>query len=112
MEIDLNTIHKELATASGPSAPSYTTVTRWAKRFRQGRKDVNDHFRSVSSLSEFTGENIELIRQIISNDLHSTYDEIVAETSLSLLWYNRTNYPRLPQNETSDISLGTPLTNS
>ncbi|CAF1145434.1 unnamed protein product [Rotaria magnacalcarata] len=30
----------------GPSAPSYTTVTRWAKRFRKGREDVNDDPRS------------------------------------------------------------------
>ena len=33
---------------------------------------------------EFTGENIELVRQVISNDPHSTCDEIIAETSLSL----------------------------
>ena len=33
---------------------------------------------------ECTGENIELVRQVISNDLHSTYDEVIAETSLSL----------------------------
>ena len=103
--IDSKTIHEELVTALGPSASSYTTFTRWAKRFRQ---DINDHSRSASSLSQFTGDNIELIRQVISNDLHSTYDEIIAETSLSLSWYNRTNYPRLDQDETSYISLGIP----
>ena len=67
-----------------PSAPSYTTITRWAKRFRQGREDVNDHSQSASPLSQFTGENTQLLRQVISNDPHSTYDEIIAETSLSL----------------------------
>ena len=30
-----------------------------------------------------TDENIELVRQVINNDPHSTYDEIIAETSLS-----------------------------
>ena len=42
LEIDLKTIHEELVTALRSCAPSYTTVTRWAKRFRQAREDVND----------------------------------------------------------------------
>ena len=85
LEIDSKIIHEELVTALGPSAPSYTTVTRWAKRFREGRENVNDHPRSASPLSKFTGENIELVRQVISNDPHSTYDKIIAETSLSVM---------------------------
>ena len=96
----------------GLSAPSYTTVTRWAKRFRQRRENVTDDPRSASPLSQFTGENIQLVCQVISNDLYSTYDEVIAETSLSPSWYNRTNYPRLPQDEKSDISFGIPPTNS
>ena len=43
LEIDPTIIHRELVTALGPSVPSYTTVTRWAKRFHQGREDINDH---------------------------------------------------------------------
>ena len=82
MQIDPKTIHEELGRALRPSAPSYTTVTRWTKRFREGRKDVHDHPRSASPPSEFTGENIELVREVISNDLHSTYDEIILDTSL------------------------------
>ena len=65
MEIDPKTIYKELVTTLEPSASSYTTVIRWAKRFRQGREDVNDHPRSASPLSEFTGENIQLVRQVV-----------------------------------------------
>ena len=57
----------------------------------------NDHSRPASPLSQFTGENIQLFPQLISNDPYSTYDEIIAETSLSL--YNGRNYPRLPQDE-------------
>ena len=83
MQINPKTIHEGFVTALGPSAPSYTTVTRWAKRLREEREDVNDHPRSASPLSEFTGENIELVRQIISNDPHSTYDEIIPDTFLS-----------------------------
>ena len=83
LEIDLKTIHEELVTALGPSAPSSTTVTRWIKRFRQEREDVNNDLRSASLLSKSTGENIQLVQQVINNDPHSTYDEIIAETSLS-----------------------------
>ena len=43
LKTDLKTIHEELVTTLGHSASSYTTVTRQAKHFRQGREDVNDH---------------------------------------------------------------------
>ena len=72
LQIDPKIVHEELVTALGLSAASYTTVTRWTKRFREGRADVNGDPQSASPLSEFTGENIELVRQVISNDPHST----------------------------------------
>ena len=43
----------------------------------------NDDLRSGRPLSELTNENIELVRQVITNDPHSTYDDIIAETFLS-----------------------------
>ena len=83
LEMVPKTIHEEPVTDLGSSAPSYTTVTRWTKRFRQGRKDVIDHPRSASLVSQFTDENTQLLRQVISNDPHSTYDEM-RERILSL----------------------------
>ncbi|CAF2734506.1 unnamed protein product [Rotaria sp. Silwood2] len=77
------TIHEELATALGSKAPSYPTVAEWAKRFREGREGVNDDPRSGRPVSELTDENIELVREVINNDPHSTYDDIIAETFLS-----------------------------
>ena len=55
------TIHEELATPLGPDAPAYRTVAKWAKRFREGREDVNDDLRSGRPVSELTDENIELV---------------------------------------------------
>ena len=62
LKIAPKTIHEELVKALRPNSPSFTTVTRWAKRFHQGREDVNDHPQSASPLSQFTDENIELVR--------------------------------------------------
>ena len=47
LQIDLKTIHEEFVTALEPSAPSSTTVTRWAKHFRQGREDFNEYPQSA-----------------------------------------------------------------
>ena len=92
LEIDPMTIYEELVTLLGPGALSYTTVTRWAKHFCEGREDVNNHPRSASAVSELIGENIELLRQVISNDPHSTYDEIILRTSNPTLGSYRKNY--------------------
>ena len=52
--INPKTIHEELTTALGSKTPSYPAVAEWAKRFREGREDVNDDPRSAHPLSELT----------------------------------------------------------
>ena len=83
MEINPKTIYEELPTTLEFNAPSYPTVTKWAKCFCEGREDVNNDPRSARPLSELTHENIELVREVISNDSHSTYVDIIPETFLS-----------------------------
>ena len=83
--INPKTIYEELATALGPNAPTYRTVAKWAKRFHEGREDVNDEPRFGRPVSELTNEHIGLVQQVINNDPHATYDDIIAETSLSLM---------------------------
>ena len=41
---------------------------RWVKRFRQGEENVNDHPQSNLQVKI----NIQLVRQVIGNDPHST----------------------------------------
>ena len=83
MGINPKTIFEELTEALGFDGPSYATVKRWAKRFREGREDVSDDPRSGRPISVLTDENIECVRQVIEDDPHSTYDDIMAETDLS-----------------------------
>ena len=69
MGINPKTIHEELATALGSKAPYHIQqFAEWVKRFREGREDVNDDPRSARPVSELTDENIELVREVISND--------------------------------------------
>ncbi|CAF3525383.1 unnamed protein product, partial [Rotaria sp. Silwood2] len=77
------TIHEELPTALGSKAPSYPTVSEWAKRFHEGREDVNDNPRSGYPVSKLTDENIELVREVINNDPHSRWNIQIIYTSAS-----------------------------
>ena len=77
MRIDSKTIFDELTEALGPDAPSYPTARRWAKRFHEGRKNVSNDPRCGSPISVLTDENVERVRQVIEDDLHSTYDDIL-----------------------------------
>ena len=88
-------IFEELTEALGFDGPSYATVKRWAKRFREGREDVSDDPRSGRPISVLTDENIECVRQVIEDDPHSTYDDIMAETDLSRGTIERTIHDHL-----------------
>ena len=71
-------IHNDLKTAFGDRAPPYKTVSRWAKRFRDGREDVEDDPRSGRPITAHTLTNIEIVRRLIEDDPHTTYIEIEA----------------------------------
>jgi histone-lysine N-methyltransferase SETMAR len=76
-------IHQDLETLHGEDAPAYSTVAKWAKRFREGRMDIEDDPRSGCPVTSTTPENIELIESLIEADPHSTYDDLEAESQLS-----------------------------
>lgn len=83
LEVDPTTIHEELVTAYGAHAVSYSTVQRWSKKTHDGEMEIEDNARSGRPVTETTPENIDLIRSLIEEDPHSTYDELEAETQLS-----------------------------
>jgi histone-lysine N-methyltransferase SETMAR len=76
-------IFKELQQAHGTQAPCYSTVQKWTALFAAGRESIEDDPRSGRPITAHTEANIELVRQIIEEDPHSTYNEIEALSSLN-----------------------------
>ena len=76
-------IFQELQTAYGEQAPCQSTVGRWSKLFSDGREDIKDKSRSGHQITANTTANIELVRQVVEDNPHVSYEEIEAETSLS-----------------------------
>jgi [histone H3]-lysine36 N-dimethyltransferase SETMAR len=83
LEVSAKTIHEELTLAYGSDVVSYSTVQKWAKLFRDGRMEVEDDLRCGRPVSVVTEENIDLVRDIIEEDPHATYDDIAKESELS-----------------------------
>jgi|GWRWMinimDraft_11_1066019.scaffolds.fasta_scaffold06005_2 transposase len=90
--IALNEIFKELKAALPDNAPSLSTVTRWFKKYKQGSEDINDKPRQGRPITETTPVNIDKVRAVIENDPWCSYDEIEAETSLSLVAQFKRSY--------------------
>ena len=76
-------ITNDLTLAHGYLAPKYSTVAKWTALFKEGRDCLEDNPRSGRPITEHTNANIELVRHIIERDPHSTFDDIVAESSIS-----------------------------
>ena len=81
--ISATEISKELESAHGTQAPKYSTVAKWTALFREGRIDLNDDPRSGRQITVHTAANIEFVRQIIEADPHSTFDDIIAQSSIN-----------------------------
>jgi [histone H3]-lysine36 N-dimethyltransferase SETMAR len=81
--ISATEIFKELVTAWGDDAPQYRTVAKWVTLFKDGRESLEDDPRSGRPITMFTQDNIALVKQLIDEDPHATYDELEAETCLS-----------------------------
>ncbi len=75
-------IYEELRLAYSDAAPSYMTVTRWILRFKEGTDDLKDFDRPGRPITAVTSANIDLIRRLIDENRHISYNQITAETSL------------------------------
>jgi [histone H3]-lysine36 N-dimethyltransferase SETMAR len=67
----------------GTKAPSRMTTYRWYSRFAAGMETFEDAQKSGRKVSKVTAENIEKVRQFVTQYPHSTYKQIEHETGLS-----------------------------
>jgi len=87
--IKANDIFNELKTVFSTEAPSLKTIYRWINVFNKGSNRIEDLHRIGRPITDLTKANIDKVRQVIDNDPWSTYDDIIAETSLSRGTINR-----------------------
>jgi len=79
-------IHEDLTTVFGAQSISYSTVQKWSKFFRDGNIEIEDQPRPGRPVTKTTKE---LVRRLIQEDPHSTYDDIELETEFSSGTINR-----------------------
>lgn len=83
LDIPATVIHDELYSVHGDQAPSFRTVKRWNKWFREGREELEDEPRPGRPITETTDENIEEVRFLIDDDPQITIEEVQEQTGLS-----------------------------
>ena len=76
-------IHKNLVTAYAKDAYSYDTVAKWIGRFKAGKIDIEDGFRSGRPITATTKLNISIVKDLIDNDPHISYNQIEEESGLN-----------------------------
>ncbi|CAF2708911.1 unnamed protein product [Rotaria sp. Silwood2] len=87
LNIQPTIIHDELCTVFGDEAPSFRTVAKWSKYFREGREEIKDETRSGRPITTTTSENIEevqsLVQSIIDDNPYITIEELQEQIDLS-----------------------------
>ncbi|CAF1664481.1 unnamed protein product [Adineta ricciae] len=66
LDVQPTIIHNELCTVFDDEAPSFRTVARWSKWFREGRQDIEDETRGGRPITETTSENIEQTDEVLT----------------------------------------------
>ncbi|CAF1045042.1 unnamed protein product [Rotaria magnacalcarata] len=74
--ISARAIYDELNSIYGDEVPGLSTVTRWSKLFRDGRKEIEDKPRPGRPITETTTENIEHARLLIDDDTYIAIEGI------------------------------------
>ena len=69
-------IKADLDKVYGDQTVSYTTITRWCVRFKQGRGLLEDDPLSGRPLSAFTENDVTAMKNLIDEDARYTIEEI------------------------------------
>jgi len=81
--IECPVIHNELVLSFGDYAPCLRTVQRWVERFKSGDESIKDFERPGRPITAVTESNIKLIRDLIDEESHISYNKIEAATDIS-----------------------------
>ena len=65
-------IFEELCTVYGQNEVSYSTVTRWVKKFKTGIETVKDGARPGRSRDAATDNTIKKVLEVVNSDAHIT----------------------------------------
>lgn len=76
-------IHSDLSKVFGEESLGYSTCTRWARQFDNGREAVQDEHRSGAPKTARSEKAIESVRQQIDVDPHSSIREISSILDIS-----------------------------
>jgi [histone H3]-lysine36 N-dimethyltransferase SETMAR len=81
--ISATEISNELEQVHGDQAPKYRTVAKWVALYKEGREGFEDDPRSGRPITVHTKANIELVRAIIEENPHASFDILEEETSIN-----------------------------
>ena len=76
-------IHADLQNTLGDSAPSYSTVAKWASEFKFGRESLEDDPRSGRPKSAMTPELIAKVHKMVMEDHRLKVREISEAVGMS-----------------------------
>jgi len=78
-----NNIYERLVNVYGDSAPSYSTVTRWAAEFKRGRTSLADDTRAGRPVEATTNDCCHAVEKLVTGDRRLKVLEIATEVGVS-----------------------------
>ena len=76
-------VHQDLEQGLQKHAPSYETVRRWMRRFREGRTSTDDESRSGRPVTATSLEVVERVAQLLDEDRRVTCEKVANSVNIS-----------------------------
>lgn len=77
-------IYKEICEAYGHNEVSYTTITRWIKKFKSGQESIEDGKKPGRKRSVINFKNIQKVKDIIARDARYTVQDVARMVGISI----------------------------
>ena len=81
--IEPKDILNELKTAISDHAPSLKTIYNWISAFKKNPHSIEDKPRAGRPITAVTTQNIAIVKDLIEDNPSISYDQMIAQTSLS-----------------------------